>query len=285
MEIKTAVILISLLALVNCQDRTPADVCKSDRTKVSFCNDQNNCNATAVILCFGNGLGTTIPCANSQPYCIVSDKGDSCTSTNPCSSSSSNGGATSLFQCTSVGYYPNPLNCSQYFFCSTNENKTEFVPTLYNCPNGNVFSPSTGSYCTRYNSWLNNCKTVNCQNATQNVTQKYIQISYGFNSQYYALCIAGNDPTYPLIFVCPANTVPNLNSFPAICDYRCWRTGFFENTLDNSKYFECYINNYLRYESIERTCPEGAYFNSTKSECVVKTRSFNAAVNDARRRY
>jgi hypothetical protein len=85
-----------------------------------------------------------------------------------------------------VGYYPNPSSCTSYYFCSLNTNKTEYIPTLYNCPSGNVFSPSTGSYCTRFNSWLNNCKTVNCSGGTQNATQRLIQITYGFNSQYYA---------------------------------------------------------------------------------------------------
>lgn len=277
MRLVTVALTCSALMLVSCQNRSPADVCTYDRSKASFCNSENNCNATGVILCYGNGLGTEISCGKSQPFCAVSEKGDSCSTVDTCATSQ--GGAGSPFQCTGLGYFPNPSNCSSYYFCSLNADKTEYVPTLFNCPNGNVFSPSSGSYCTRYNSWLNNCKTVNCANALKNVTQSYVKITYGLSQQYYALCITGGDPSNPLIFVCPANTVPNISGFPATCEYRCWRTGFFENTLDSSRYFECYLNNFLRYESVERTCPQGSSFDSGRSECVVKSRSLSSDVS------
>lgn len=139
-----------------------------------------------------------------------------------------------------------------------------------------MFSPSTGNYCARRNSIINNCQTVSCGNITE---PKYIQIKYGFNKQYYALCARDQNPDIitPIVyvFVCPTNSVPNINTMPAKCSYNCWKTGFFQNTLDNSKYFECYLNNYLRFESVERRCPNGSYFEPNRSECVVKLRSFS----------
>lgn len=191
----------------------------------------------------------------------MSERGDSCTASNPCSSS---GGTLTDFTCTSTGYYPNPKNCTSYFFCSLNADRTAYVATQYNCPSGNVFSPSSGSYCTRQT----NTNCISCLNCCGNSNMThYYQIRYGTNSQYYGLCIPGAPD--PLIFACPANSQPNLINFPATCDYRCWRVGFFENTLDNTKYFECYLNNFLRFESIERQCPQGSKFDSQKSQCAV----------------
>lgn len=152
-----------------------------------------------------------------------------------------------------------------------------YVATLFNCTSGNVFSPSTGSYCTRQNSFVNNCQTINCGNTTR---LRYIQIKYGFNQQYYALCLPGADPASPLVFVCPANTLPNITAFPATCNYRCWRVGFFQNTLDSTKYFECYLNNNLRFESVERSCPSGSYFDTIRSECAVSLRSTSSLISN-----
>ena len=103
----------------------------------------------------------------------------------------------------------------------------------------------------------------------------YYQIQYGTNRQYYGLCVGPEND--PFIYACPANSFPNLTSFPATCDYRCWRVGFFENTLDSTKFFECYLNNFLQFGSIERKCPTGSKFSSTRSECVstIQGRSLN----------
>lgn len=151
-----------------------------------------------------------------------------------------------------------------------NSDKSQYTSTLYNCPSGNVFSPSSASYCTRKNTVISNCITVNCGSTN---TSKYIQLQYGFNKQYYALCAPDATQPNPIvyIFVCPTNALPNLNVNPPKCAYNCWRVGFFPNSLDKSKYFECNWNqSNWRYESIERRCPSGSSFDATISQCKVQ---------------
>lgn len=94
-------------------------------------------------LCTGTGIGHTFNCSEAEPYCASNESGDFCTKNNPCSSA---GGADSTFQCTATGYFPNPKNCSSYFFCTLNADRTNYAVTEYICPSGNVFSPSVGKF-------------------------------------------------------------------------------------------------------------------------------------------
>lgn len=253
------------MSIVSCLTFTPTDVCLPNRTKDSFCNA--DVNATGVIVCYGNSLGVEIACSSAEPDCLVGDSGDKCGV-----QSSSSSGASAPFLCTGLGYYPDPENCTLYYFCTYNTNKTEFIATPQRCESGNVFYPQTGSYCTRQNLFLNNCKKITCDFAPKNVTLSFVQIQYGFNKQYFAMCAPSKQP---LIFVCPANSVPNLSAASPSCNYNCYRSGFFENSLDNTKYFECFINNFYRYQSVERRCPTGSTFNTSRSECSVNLRNLS----------
>ncbi|XP_070498242.1 uncharacterized protein [Chironomus tepperi] len=269
-------VLACMLNKIESADVTPTDACTDSRTKDYFCNDDVDCTGTSVIYCAGAlaSQAITFSCGNNS-LCKVSESGDYCTG--------SCGGDVTIddnpaFVCTGLGYYPNPYDCNSYYFCSLSSDKTEYTATLYNCPSGNVFSPTSATYCTRKNLIINNCITVNC-GATN--SSKYIQIQYGLNKQYYALCAPDATLSTPIIyiFVCPKNTLPSLNDKTPKCTYTCWRTGFFPNSLDSSKYFECYWNNW-KLESMERRCPSGASFDATTSQCKVELRAMLAEIDD-----
>ncbi|KAL7034808.1 hypothetical protein ACKWTF_008106 [Chironomus riparius] len=268
--------LSCILIKIESLDVTPTEVCTDTRTKDYFCSDNVTCTGTEVIYCAGSQASQAITYScGSNSLCQISDDGDYCTES--CGSTNSNNNNPD-FTCTGLGYYPNPYDCTSYYFCSLNSDKTQFVATLYNCPSGNVFSPSSATYCTRKNIIINNCITADCGRTN---SSKYIQLQYGFNKQYYALCAP--DATLPTpivyVFVCPTNSLPKLNTNPPKCSYTCWRAGFFQNNLDKSKYFECYWNN-LRLESIERRCPSGSTFDATVSQCKVELRTMNAAISN-----
>lgn len=205
--------------------------------------------------------------------CQISENGDYCSTS--CGGSSTN---NPDFTCTGLGYYPNPFDCTSYYFCSLSSDKTQYVANPYKCPSGNVFTPSSASYCIRRNTIISNCVTVNC--GTTN-SSKYVQLQYGFNKQYYALCAPDSTLPIPIVyvFVCPTNSLPNIDAKPPKCSYNCWRTGFFQNSLDRSKYFECYLNNNWRFESIERRCPSGSFFDASSSQCKVELRTQIKALN------
>lgn len=183
-----------------------------------------------------------------------------------------NSNQDSVFRCTSLGYFPNINNCSSYFFCGMNEAGTGFEFTAISCPNGNVFDPNAAGRCSRENIF-NKCVGFECRSDITTLT--YGQITYGQNRQYFALCVPNADPKNPRIFACPSNTQPNLSVFPATCDYRCPRTGSFENSLDRTKYFLCYLNNQLRLVSEERSCPPRSEFNTSRSQCESISRALN----------
>lgn len=199
----------------------------------------------------------------------MSDRGDSCTSTVP-SDCRAPGSLDTDFKCTDLGYFPNPANCSSYYFCGLNENGDDYEPTIISCTSGNVFDPNSASFCSRRN--IFNCVQLTCGNVT---ALTYVQLQYVTNRQYYALCVPGADPKNPRIFACPSNTQPNLSDFPATCAFRCSRVGMFENSFDKSKYFECFYNNFLRLESAERSCPPRSEFNVSRSRCEVVIRMLN----------
>lgn len=62
--------------------------------------------------------------------------------------------------------------------------------------------------------------------------------------------------------------------------YRCYRIGNFENSLDKTKYFECYFDGFLRLRSSERSCPPRTQFNPSKSRCETTGRSLNAQITE-----
>jgi hypothetical protein len=167
-------------------------------------------------------------------------------------------------------------DCQSYLFCgSSATGDPVYEVTSQRCPEGHVFDPNSAIYCTRSNA-ASSCVQYQCDEKNTRFT--YVQLSYGINRQFYALCVP-NIPN-PRIFTCPGNTTPNLSSFPSKCDYRCLRIGNFENTLDSTKYFECSYNGFLRLESGERSCPPRTTFNPSRSRCEVSARSLSEAVEN-----
>jgi hypothetical protein len=39
------------------------------------------------------------------------------------------------------------------------------------------------------------------------------------------------------------------------------------------------LNNLLRFESVERSCPSGSYFDASRSECAVNIQATRASAN------
>lgn len=142
------------------------------------------------------------------------------------------------------------------------------------CPSGYVFDANSASSCSRKNGF--NCVTLTCPEVKKTT---YIQLTYVFNKQYYAVCTPGGDVDNPLIFSCPTGTLPDLSAFPAKCNYRCSRAGNFPNSLSRSKYYQCYWNEVLRLVSVERTCPARTEFNSQTSRCEPIIRSNEAELD------
>lgn len=202
-----------------------------------------------------------ITCPPAQSFCVASARGDAC-SARPC-----NQGQAATFRCTSLGYFPNVADCSSYYFCGWNEARTDFEATPQDCPDGNTFDPSSSSFCSRQSN--NRCSTLDCGDVT---TLTWQQLTYGNNRQYYALCIPNQEPR---VFVCPDNSSPDFTSFLK-CNYRCLRVGAFQNSLDSTKYFECFWNSSFRLESIERSCPARAEFNPIRSSCEPTARALDA---------
>jgi hypothetical protein len=238
----------------------PPAVCNAV-TKIghSYCNGEGDCDSTGLVQCTNATGGIPIPCPTTQPYCLVNTDG-----TGKCSEKVAGGCPTipPTFQCTGVGYYPDPANCRVYYNCYKNATDGSIKPEALYCPSGYVFDPNSASkmYCL-YTSVASRCVTVTgCAGAT---STKNIAMNYLSNTQFVAMCIPGADP---LIWQCATGTKVNLANIPPTCEYICKAPGLFENTLDKYSYWDCIYDSSAKLYSELRTCPINTVFS--KTTCV-----------------
>ncbi|KAJ6645644.1 hypothetical protein Bhyg_00851 [Pseudolycoriella hygida] len=183
--------------------------------------------------------GTIYP---GQPYCVDG----ACTSfATPTVECPLKGGIT----CTGKGYFPNPLNCSQYVFCE----KAEGNLVVYECPNGFVYNSLTKG-CKR-KVLPADCGTINCASTPNQFA------AYPPDASFYALCEGSTKPT---VFKCPDSElfVPSLRR----CVFQCKKEGRFVDGRDCSKYYECYRNG-LSYILLHQTCLSKFIFNAETNGC------------------
>ncbi|CAO1409301.1 unnamed protein product [Diamesa tonsa] len=241
--------------------QTPAQLCTAANRLQTICNNPAEpCNSNGLVFCTGAETGIPIACPTATPNCLTTDSGDAC---------SVNRGATcdppsaAAFQCTSIGYFPDPDNCRLFYYCSLNTAGDAIEAEALTCRDGYVFditAPQTG-YCKLQA--FSRCNTINCTGLT---VPTYVQ--YGNSRQIYALCIPDSTP---VIFSCPTGNVANLSVFPVQCNYQCFLPGLFEYSLNPAMYYECFWNSQLRLQSELKTCPRGNLFNTTTRRCAVAT--------------
>ncbi|KAG4080391.1 hypothetical protein HA402_010459 [Bradysia odoriphaga] len=185
-----------------------------------------------------------------QPYCVdgacngtPDPNNDECTTTT---------GIT----CTGTGYFPNPLNCSQYFFCQ----KPQGSSMPYECPSGFAYNSQT-KQCKR-RILPADCSTINCASNPD----RYV--AYGPDPSYYALCLVTDGVIAPIMFKCP--TAEQFVQSQRRCVFQCKQEGRVVDAKDCTKYYECYRSG-LNFITLHQKCLTGFIFSSEVNGCVEGT--------------
>ena len=274
---------------------TPEDACKDIKgtNTASFCDNENVCLSRSKISCIGNGEGYPEPCPAATPFC-VSDKNEAiegpkigkCSATKSPTSFFSTGSnddckaeSLSSFTCTALTFFPDPIDCQTYHECSLTNTTVPAdgdtpatsvmvrTPKLRNCRPEYAYNPITQVCDLRFTP--GRCTQIKCADG-----DLYKYKPYGTSKQYFAMCVNGpNKILKPTMYSCPDNTIANIGQIPYKCDYVCRRAGFFTNSLDSTKYFECYLTN-GKFMSEEGKCDDDKIFqedrNVLKKNCIYK---------------
>lgn len=193
-----------------------------------------------------------ISCPSSLPYCNAGICGDKPSSSATCTV------PTPTFKCTGVGYFPDPVDCKKFYYCSA-ESTTTWKLRTYTCPTGFAFSTAKNN-CQKT---IAACQTFTCTKANQMVVYKQ-------NPAYYGFCTGTSVATSMPVFKCPDTTSMAYNVKTYGCEYQCKAEGYFTDSLDESKYYFCYREATV-YKYIHEACPEGYLFRD--SQCKAKTQN------------
>lgn len=205
----------------------------------------------------------TSKCTSSAKYCTQSGCSDT-TTDETCSSATT-------FTCTAEGYFPDPHNCSIYYYCPSATAAAESILT-YECP-ANFHYNSRTRNCQRQLLMLPRCQTMDCTG------MKNEFILYSQNNGYFAYCSEdANQQAAITMFKCPDADNQVYNRAKLGCEYKCRKEGFFADTLDCKSYYFCYRDRLNGLKNIHETCPDTYQFQDGK--CV---KSATECVNPARR--
>lgn len=182
-------------------------------------------------------------CAAPNKYCVngacTSNQGNNC---------NSGGGSASDFQCTDVGVFPDPDDCTQYHVCESDGTADD-----YQCSPGFVFN-SLLSVC---QIGKTPCTKISCAKATA----ANPIVSYISNPAYYAFCMKNADGIFEAtMFKCPYEQFEVFDLKTNECKFKCKAKGNFQNPAKCNEYFYCSGANAQPNLSI---CPTAWVFDGT----------------------
>ncbi|XP_046406628.1 uncharacterized protein LOC124171495 [Ischnura elegans] len=97
-------------------------------------------------------------------------------------------------ECTSKGFFPNPLECETYFRCLEEDNNLKLQVLL--CPDSQVYQSTANNYtggCVKRNA-PTDCYTTQCKEAN-----KFVPLNH--DPRFYMYCVNTTAPPY--VFRCP----------------------------------------------------------------------------------
>lgn len=161
------------------------------------------------------------------------------------------------------GVFPDPLNCKRFFNCYVDATG-ELGAEQYECDNLHVFDPTRkGNYC-RFTRNSRLCITAACTGTTKNILMTYPSFPVRLG-QIVATCRSKGK--YPLVTMCKAGFVANLNKLPVECTITCRGAAKAEYAEDNNKYWQCVFNG-RTWEAKVKSCFRGDIFNPKTKACI-----------------
>lgn len=164
------------------------------------------------------------------------------------------------------GVFPDPLDCKRFFNCYTDE-FGDLLPEQYECDDLHVFDPSDPTrgknYC-RFTRNARHCITAACTGTTKNILMNYPFFPARLG-QFVTTCRSHGK--YPLVTMCKAGFVANMNTLPVECTLTCRGAAKAEYAGDNNKYWQCVFNG-RTWEAKVKSCFRGDIFNPKTKACV-----------------
>jgi len=213
-----------------------------------------NCTTAPICIKLSSGkyyYAGNVKCAEldaSTPYCTNGECSD--TASDKCPT----GPAPSDFICTSNGYFPDPDECRQFYFCVKGK------ATEYSCSNNFVYSHQKNACIKQTVS--SDCAFINCK-----YTSVLEYVVYPKDPNVYGLCIRNHTT---LMFKCAEEEQFDIKT--SKCIFVCKKEGLFAVPGDDRKYREC-VKYGINFELYERECPVGSTFDPVKEKCILTVRS------------
>uniref|UniRef100_A0A336KMD4 CSON010844 protein n=1 Tax=Culicoides sonorensis TaxID=179676 RepID=A0A336KMD4_CULSO len=208
----------------------------------SLCNKTAQCSSSCgkIIYCDGDKIPNEgVDCPASHPYCVTDVRADRCSNRPDPNNAACDDGQDSAadFFCTDIGYFPDPLNCRNYYICSYDPLTQDITPKLYTCPVNHIFNYANTKECYRY---INPPASM-CPNITCNGQASSYPIVHPRNRDYYYFCMPhplkpDENRFLPIMFRCEEGWVFNGRK----CVYDCSRrgNGRFSMSSSETNYYE-----------------------------------------------
>uniref|UniRef100_A0A336M517 CSON010820 protein n=1 Tax=Culicoides sonorensis TaxID=179676 RepID=A0A336M517_CULSO len=226
--------------------------------------DCDGCHRQIVCDYDGNIL-SRVNCPTTLPYC--SAKTGQCISTpsNECLPMISSITMKKSDLCPSTGFFPDPLNCNKFNYC-TNEMKA--IP--YVCPYYYVYDPV--SHLCRLHKSSEDCPIINCNQFPNRF------VSYPLDRTLFTFCnmdINGN--IRALLYQCTSETI--FNPIKEHCEFVCGAgEGRFEYPSDKSKFYLCVMSSFGEIVPFVMSCDDGSRFEDGK--CTINERNLTEVITE-----
>lgn len=200
--------------------------------------------------CDGLGQAVYFACPATTPYC----NNDQCsTIRDPDNDYCEEQIRDQQSDCSSEGYFPDPDNCQQFFFCPDPKAVPTQLRATYACPANYVYD-SVNFYCKK-KATAKDCVTAACTKANTFIT-------YPGNANYYGFC---QSTTKLLMFKCPTGHTFNLANYA--CEFKCSAEGIFGGPTCRD-YYICFKSG-TQLLAAPYSCPSGYLYNATARACKV----------------
>lgn len=159
------------------------------------------------------------------------------------------------FTCYNLGNMIDPADCKKYYTCEKETNAPFAIKsTSTDCPAGKMYDEKSKECSQDYSA--DKCRKVEC-------TANDVLKAYPESTQYWTKCSEINGAPVLYAGACLDFDLTEVDltsvSVPPRCTFNCRQLGFFANSQDPTKYFQCAANG-LVYELKELACEPGKTF-------------------------
>jgi hypothetical protein len=147
------------------------------------------------------------------------------------------------------GFFPDPVDCQRYYHCAKDADTGALVASPYTCPASYAYD-TLNNKCVPKTAAI--CKTFTCKANKM--------VAHPVNPAYYTYCTSNTVSSSSAVFRCPDTKNMAINVDTNGCEYKCRQEGYFEDIMDNTKFFFCYRDPASKLVARQESCPQGLTF-------------------------